>query len=215
MGMKAPVTGNGEGREVTPAGKYMGVCNAVFLLGTQPGYQGGTPRQQIMLGFELHKRKGPALNAAGLQYEASAIMTFTANVKSKLIEFAGALEGKPFTEEDLELIKGQGGFDPEGLLGKCCWVDVIAEKKPDGTLRDKIKGVSALDPDDDQAPEPLTDEQYWDWTQGVECPKRIAYFWDRALENPDRKGEAATMALAGTGPSTGFRAPTGDDLPAF
>jgi hypothetical protein len=192
MGMKAPVTGgSGEAREVAPPGKYMGICNAVFMLGTQPAFDASqAPKQKVMLGFELHKRKGPALNGAGRPYEVNAIMTNTANIKSTLIKvYASALEGSPYTEEDLEKIRAEGGFDVEELLGKCCWIDVINEKKADGTINDKIANVSALDPEDDKAPEGLTDEVYWDWTLGVECPKRIAFFWNRAAENPDRKSE--------------------------
>lgn len=211
--MKAPVTGGGEAREVTPAGKYMGICNAVFMLGTQPAFDASqTPKQQVMLGFELHKRKGPALNGAGHPYEVNAIMTNTANIKSTLIKvYASALEGKPYTEEDLETLKNQGGFDVEELLGKCCWIDVINEKKPDGTIRDKISNVSALDPEDDKAPEGLTNEVYWDWTMGVECPKRIAYFWGKAAENPNRKAEAPGAAV----PLSAFPAIPSNFEPAY
>ena len=196
MGMKAPVTGGGEAREVAPAGKYLGICNAVYMLGTQPAFDASqTPKQQVMLGFELHKRKGPALNSAGHPYEVNAIMTNTMNIKSTLVKYASALEGKPYTEEDLEHLKKQGGFDVEDLLGKACWIDVVNNKKPDGTIRDKVSNVSALDPEDDQAPEGLTETAYWDWTMNVECPKRIAYFWDKAAENPNRKAEAPGAAV--------------------
>ena len=196
MGMKAPVTGGGEAREVAPAGKYLGVCNAVYMLGTQPAYDASqTPKQQVMLNFELHKRKGPTLNSAGHPYEVNAIMTNTMNIKSTLVKYASALEGKPYTEEDLENLKKQGGFDVEDLLGKSCWIDVINNKKPDGVIRDKISNVSALDPEDDQAPTALTETAYWDWTMNVECPKRIAYFWEKAAENPNRKAEAPGAAV--------------------
>lgn len=192
MGMKAPVTGGGEPREVPPAGKYMGVCNAVYVIGTQPAFEAGSPpKLQVMLGFELHKRKGPALDSGGRVFETSKIMNFTANEKSTLIEYASALESRQYAEADLKAIKDAGGFDPETLLGKCCWLDVVNDKG-----KDKIKGVSALDPEDDKAPEGLLDEVYWDWTLGVECPRRIAFFWERALENPNRKGDAANAGLA-------------------
>src|SRR5208337_3584870 len=120
MGMRAPVTGSGDGqpRELPPPGKYLGICNGVYMLGTQPGYQGAGARPQVLISFELHKRKGPAKDSQGRPFEVGRICSFTANVKSTLIEIAGALTNHTYTEEDLEEIKAGGGFDPEPLLGR-------------------------------------------------------------------------------------------------
>jgi len=217
MGMKAPVTGGADGppREIPPPGKYLGVCNGVYMLGTQPGYQGGEPKQQVLVSFELHKRKGPAKDGQGRPYEVGSICSFTANVKSKLIELAGALINHTYTEEDLEEIRSGGGFDAEPLLGKVCWIDLVHEKKADGTPRDKIKSATPIDPDDEaelaQAAidNTETDHVYWDWTTGKEVPKRIGYFWERAAENPDRKAEPAKL------PASRFAQPVmaGEEIP--
>jgi hypothetical protein len=191
MGMKAPVTGNGDAapREIPPEGNYLAVCNGVFMLGTQPGMQGGDPRLQVMLSFELHKRKGPATDSQGRVFTTDAIMNFTFNIKSTLVRYAGALRGQAFTEEELEREKAEGGFDVEKLLGASCRLTVKHEKKADGSTREKIESVSRLDPEDDTPPKGETDEVYWDWTTGAEPPRRISYFWDRAAENPNRKKE--------------------------
>ncbi len=198
MGMKAPVTGNnGEGpaREVPPAGNYLGVCNGVYMLGTQPGYQGQAPRQQVMLTFELHKRRGPVLDTQGRVFEASDIMNFTANIKSTLVDFAGALRGRSYTEAELDEVKQAGGFDVEELLGQSCRLTIAHKPKADGSVRDTIASRAPLDPDDDEKPKSETDEVYWDWSQGIECPKRISWFWARAAENPGRVDSAGFPAV--------------------
>lgn len=213
MGMKAPVTGKGDyTREMPPAGNYLAVCNGVYMLGTQPGYNGGDAKLQVMLSFELHKRRGPVLDSQGRIFEASAIMNFAANEKSTLMDYAGALRGQAYTEDELKRMKEDGGFDAETLLGLACRLEIEHKPKADGTLKDKIKSVSRLDPDDDQAPKSYGDEVYWDWTVGRECPKRIAYFWDRAAENPEKGGNAQRAAsFAGAGAlSSG---PVDDDTP--
>ncbi len=208
MGLKAPVTGGGDGpvREVPPAGNYLAVCNGVYMLGTQPGYQGQQARHQVMLSFELHKRRGPCLDTQGRVFETSDIMNFTANIKSTLIDVAGALRGKPFTEADLDEVKQQGGLDVEELLGQACRITLAHKPKPDGSVRDTISSYAPLDKDDDEPPQGITDEVYWDWSQGTECPKRISYFWARAAENPEHIPVAAPVAA--TVPA---RAPLVDD----
>ncbi len=199
MGMKAPVTGGADGapREIPPEGNYLAVCNGVYMLGTQPGYQGGDPHLQLLLSFELHKRKGPARDSQERIFTSDAIVNFTFNIKSTLTAYAGALRGKAYEEEELEAIKTTGGFDAETLLGQSCRLVVKHARKQDGSIRDKIESVSRLDPDDDKAPVGETDEVYWDWTVPGDVPKRIAYFWDRAQENPSKKAEAAAKPANG------------------
>ncbi len=202
MGMKAPVTGGADGapREIPPEGNYLAVCNGVYMLGTQPGYQGGDPHLQLLLSFELHKRKGPVRDSQERVFTADTIMNFTFNIKSTLVKYAGALRGKAYEEDEMEAIKAAGGFDAETLLGLPCRLAIKHEKSGE-KIRDKIESVSRLDPDDDKAPVGETDEVYWDWTLGEDCPKRIAYFWARALENPERKVE--TPANKPSGPVPG------------
>lgn len=216
MGMRAPVTGQGDfaAREVPPEGNYLAVCNGVYVLGTQPGYNGGDARLQVMLTFELHKRKGPSRDSQDRVFETNAIMNLTANIKSTLVEYAGALRGKAYTETELEEVSKAGGLDPEELIGKCCRLEV--EHKPKGTkgeVKDKIKSVSRLDPDDDAPPVGETDEVYWDWTLGIECPKRIGFFWDRAAENPERKPDSVGAGKARAKANPGDVDPDDDTIP--
>lgn len=196
MGMKAPVTGSGDRSwENPPVGSYLGACNGVYMLGTQPGYNGQDPSLQVMLSFQLFKRKGPVKDSGERIFEMSRIMNFTANVKSTLIDYAGAMRGQPYTEEELAVVQKDGGFDAETLVGLSCKLNVIHEKKGE-TTKAKIKSVAPLDPEDDVAPQVDGDEIYWDWTIGNQCPKRIEYFWKRATENPDREIAAASNGSA-------------------
>ncbi len=192
MGMKAPVTGSGDRAwENPPAGSYLGACNGVYMLGTQPGYNGGDASLQVMLSFQLFKRKGPVKDSGDRIFEMSRIMNFTANIKSTLIDYAGAMRGIPYTEEELAKLQLEGGFDAETLVGLSCKLNVVHEKKGEG-VKAKIKSVAPLDPEDDVAPKVDGDEIYWDWNISKQCPKRIEYFWKRAVENPDadRSGTA-------------------------
>jgi hypothetical protein len=192
MGLKAPVTGT-ETREIPPEGNYLAVCNGVYMLGTQPGFNDGDPHVQVMLTFELHKRRGPVIDSAGKPMETSAIMNHVFSIKSTLCQYAGALRGKDYTEGELKVIKKDGGFDPETLLGLSCRLSITHKKTGDKT-RDKVDSVSRLDPEDDKPPISRTDQTYWDWTVGRECPRRIAYFWERAQENPDLDSEPVGAA---------------------
>jgi hypothetical protein len=160
---------------------------------------------QVMLSFELHKRKGPVKDSQNRVMETSAIMNHTANIKSTLVEYAGALRGQSYTEEELDKLREEGGLDPEDLLGLPCRLEIEHVKKQDGTTKDKIKTISRLDPEDDKAPNPETDEVYWDWTKDEECPRRIAFFWERAAENPKKKPVA--------GPSSFTIPEDGDSIP--
>jgi hypothetical protein len=215
MGLRAPVTGSGDGppRELPPPGSYLAVCNGAYMLGTQPGYQGGEAKLQLMLSFELHKRKGPMRDSQGRVMEATAIMNHTANIKSTLIDYAGALRGRSYTEDELKTVSAEGGFDPEELLGLSCRLEIEHVKKLDGGIRDKIATIGKLDPEDDVPPTPETDEVYWDWTLGEECPRRISYFWDRALENLSRKGESAYSGLPKPGSFEPAAAAASADVP--
>lgn len=202
MGMKAPVTQKMDGAafEIPAAGKYLGACNGVYMLGTQPGYNGGPAKQQILFTFELHKRRGPAKDSVGRSLEASIICNFTANVNSKLIELAGALENRQYAEEDLLDVKQRGGFDAELLLDKVCWLDLEHEKKANGDTRVVVNSFSKLDPEDDAGLAEQVDENretdsiYWDWTLGSEVPRRINYWWATAAENPNKQAEMASIA---------------------
>ena len=192
MGMRAPVTGNGDykERELPPAGNYLAVCNGVYMLGTQPGYEGQDAKMQVMLSFELHKRKGPARDSENRVMEATRIMSFTTNIKSTLVEYAGALRGQPYSEDEVKGLARTGGIDPEDFLGKPCSLTIVHKKNLKGVVKDQIKSISSIDPEDDVPPTPETDEVYWDWTMGAECPRRIEYFWKRAAENPNKEYDA-------------------------
>jgi hypothetical protein len=148
---------------------------------------GGPPKMQVMLAFELHKRRGPALDSQGNVLTANAILNFICHIGSMLIDFAGCLRGEPYDERELDDLEKAGGLDVEELLGRACRLEIVHEKRSDGRIKDKIRSVSRLDPDDDKEPEPHTDLVYWDWTLGTDPPKRISYFWDRAQENPSAK----------------------------
>ncbi len=196
MGLIAPVTGTGgKDFEKPAAGTYTGICNGVYNCGRQEGYKGKPPVQKLLLTFELHKRKGPSLDKSGRIFECSDVVSNTANIKSTLIErYAGPMRGKSYTEEELKALQDRsGGFDPENLLGGCVKITLALGEKSGNPY---VETVAALDPEDDNIPDQVTSEVYWDFTMAGETPKRCAWLWEKSLDNPKVRDAAKNAASA-------------------
>lgn len=206
MGLRAPVSGvDGGAYEVPAAGSYIGRCVTVAAVGLQPGYQGAAAKQQIVIEYELHKRKGPAVDSQGRIHKVAKIVTLSANIDANLVAIAGAMRGKKYSEDELRGIKAEGGLDIEHLLGGVARVQVEHNNG-----KAKVGAITPVDPEEDTIPSAVSDEIYWDPTLGSECPKGlVTYMWTKALDNPERREQPAP-ATAGVG--TRFDAPKDDDF---
>ncbi len=189
MGMRAPVTGGADFEKPQP-GTYTGVCNGVYVCGKQEGYQGGRPQQKVLLTFELHKRRGPAVDKRGNIFECSTTVTNVTNVKSALINrFAGPMRGNAYTDAEIKAMAAAGGYDPENLLGQPIKIVLAAGK----TGAPFIQSTAPLDPEEDEVPEQVTSDVYWDYAMAGEVPRRCAWLWAKSLDNPARTGQAANV----------------------
>jgi hypothetical protein len=132
----------GEAREPVAAGNYFGVCVGVYDLGTQTGGKFG-PKHQVVLQFELHKKKGVCRDKAGNVLLISKFYGLSFHEKSDLRKDVQKILGRSFTDAE-----AKQGYDVTQLIDVGCRLVVAHEPKEDGSIRDKIDGFMPLDEDD-------------------------------------------------------------------
>jgi hypothetical protein len=164
----------GEPRELVPAGNYLGVICGVYDLGTQSGGQYG-PKPQILVQWELHKRRGPARDAKSNILTISNFYTLSFGDKANLRKDVEAMLGKTFSEEE-----AKAGYDIEDLLGKACRLQIVHEPKQGGGTRDQIGAIMALD-DDDDAPRGELSEAYFEIKEGDRTIPETVPEWIKKL----------------------------------
>lgn len=133
---------SGETREPVPAGNYFGVIVGVYDIGTQEGGKFG-PKHQIVVQFELHKKKGVCRDKEGQPLRISKFYALAFGEKSALRPDVERILGRKFTEEE-----AKEGYDVTQLLEKTCRLVVTHDKKDDGSVRDQIDQITSLDEDD-------------------------------------------------------------------
>lgn len=139
MGLVAKQTG--DAHKPVPAGNYFGVLIGVFDIGTHASPKYG-PQHQVVMQFELHKKKGVARNDAGKPLTISKFYTLSFGEKSNLRADVERILGRKFTEEE-----AKKGYDITELIDRACRLTIVHEES-DGKTRDKIDAVTALDEDD-------------------------------------------------------------------
>ncbi|MDG3003271.1 phage replication initiation protein, NGO0469 family [Paludisphaera mucosa] len=142
------VAQQGETRTPIPAGKYLGVVVGVYDIGTQTGGKFGDKRQ-VVVTFELHKKKGVCRNEEGQPLLTSKFYNLSFGKKSGLRADVESILGRSFTETE-----AKAGYDVTDLADKVCWLVVKHETKDDGSIRDFIDSFSLVDEDD---PEPTSE----------------------------------------------------------
>lgn len=172
MGLKAKDTGGGEPRELVPAGNYLGRVCGVYDIGTQAGGM-YDPKHQIVVTWELHKRKGPARNGKGEVLTISKFYTLSFHEKATLRKDVEALLGQSF-DDGTE-------FDVESLLGMSCRLQVVHTKKQNGDPRDAIGALMPLD-DDDSVPKPELDDVYFEIRPDHAIPDNVPKWVRKKVE---------------------------------
>lgn len=114
--------------EIVPSGNYVGICNAVIDLGTQPG-SGMYPqsRQQVYIRFELPtERIKYQKNGKDMEGPMSMGTTLTASMseKANLRKLIESWFGKKFPSDE-----AAADFDVKQLLGKRCLLNVTHTEK--------------------------------------------------------------------------------------
>jgi hypothetical protein len=141
----------GEARAPVPAGSYFGVVVGVFDIGTQEGGKFG-PKHQVVIQFELHKRKGICRSEDGKILTISKFYNLAFSDKADLRKDVERILGRKFTPEEAKT-----GYDVSDLIDKGCRIVVTHEKKDDGSIRDQIESVAPLDTEDDPKIEAQSD----------------------------------------------------------
>jgi hypothetical protein len=142
----------GEARTLAPEGSYFGVCTGVYDLGTQPS-QKYDPTHKVLIEFELHKKKGPALDKDGkplrvTQFYPLAFGKRKNGEKAKLRQAVEGILGRSFDEAE-----AKAGYDVTQLAEVCCRLKVSHDSNEDGN-KYEVLSYFPLDEDD---PEPKTE----------------------------------------------------------
>jgi hypothetical protein len=208
----------GEDRELAPAGKYFGVIVSVIDIGTQ-AFKHKADRQ-VVVTWELHKRKGPALDSKGRNLTVSDFYTLKfgeyQGKKAKLRQLVESMFNRTFTPEEVE-----DGYDVEDLVGEACGLQIVHEAKAGDANKKyaKIASVFSLD-EDDEKPTSELDEVYYEVDPSRNIPDEVLKWlhpmierskeWVAAHGQPKGK-DGQPKAAASTGGSPARPAASSDD----
>ena len=169
-------TSDGGSYEKPAPGKYLGVLVGFCYVGIQPGNGQYSPRAQVMLRWELHKRKGPSKDSKGFVHTQTA--TFGATVRGENSKLRKALEA-----HGIDIPEG-GQTQSEDWLGKAAWLDL---ELSDNEKYVNVGNISKLDPDDDTAPAPELPFEHWagEPNEGL-CPSWAAWAVSKSTDLKDR-----------------------------
>lgn len=118
------LTASSKTRKLVPIGNYQAVIVGVFDIGTQPSdkYE---PSHQIIVSFELHKRRGPVLDDEGNPVLLNRYLGLglginrTTGRPSQTRQVIEACTGRALTPDEAK------SYDVLTLIGKCCQVGVM------------------------------------------------------------------------------------------
>jgi len=202
-----PVAKSGGSRELVPAGNYFAVVVGCFDLGTQPGGQYG-PKHQVLLQYELHKKKGVVRNADGDPILMAVWYGLTFGEKATLRKHAQAILGRAFSQDE-----AKHGYDVADLLDRACRV-VVSHYESGGEMRDGIDTVMPLD-EDDPTPEPVSSASCYDLIPGKPIPSTVPeWIQKQILRSQEFRGvRSGAPEPAGTDRAAGRRGETGSPAP--
>jgi hypothetical protein len=181
--------GTGDYEKPKP-GTYTGVCVGFADIGTQPGGQYG-PKPKVMLRWELHRRKGPALDSQGRVMTVTERYTASADKKATFRAVAEAHIG-PLPDGR----KWQSGQ----LLGECVKLTLVESE--DGKYVN-VKTVVPLDPEEDAKVEPTLPLEHWEMRDEAAPPAWAKYAvekseeWQRKAGFKADNGKLPVGAVAG------------------
>lgn len=127
-------------KNVAPAGIHNGVCVGVYNLYLQPGYQGGEPKNEMFIIFEIDKMMESG-EYSSKPYRLSKRQSINLHEKSTLYKTLKSWFGKDPTT-------GTGNkkrFNPAALVGKPCSL-VVSQYESNGETKAKIDSVLPHDP---------------------------------------------------------------------
>jgi hypothetical protein len=156
----------GESRTPVPAGNYFGVCVGVYDIGTQPSPLFG-PKHQVVLQFELHRKKGVARGPDGQPLLIANFYNLSFSDKANLRVDVQKILGRTFSEAE-----AKNGFDVARLLETGCRMSVAHAIRDDGSVRDAIAAFMCLEPNDPEL-EPVSEATVYELDVTRPIPDRV------------------------------------------
>jgi len=125
--------------EQPPVGVVQAVCAFVEDIGTHQSEYNGKPiiKHQVIVCWELSEKMTKD-DRAGTPFTMSKFYTLSLSEKANLRKDLESWRGKAFTDEELD------GFDLEKLIGANCLLNLVADKKRDGSDTVKILAIMPL-----------------------------------------------------------------------
>lgn len=178
MQFKVTEGGSGGSYEKPAPGRYLGVLVGFADLGTQETKFG--EKRQVMLRWELHKRKGPSVDSQGHPHTITARYTASLDAKSSL---------RPVVESHVGRLTNGKNVVSQDWLGHA--VQLVLEESIDGKYVN-VTSVSRLDPEEDLAPKQILGVEHWEITDKPPPPVWCAWIVQKSKEFQDRPfGEVA------------------------
>jgi hypothetical protein len=201
-------------RELPQKGQYLGVVSNIYDLGTQPAYEpGDSPQRQILVEFELHGKKGrkPVEDSEGRVFKLAQFygLSVGRNKKQEKTKLRVAIEditGVELTDEECA-----AGVDVGKLiLEKVCLVKVDYKVDDNGkATRAFIATITAVEPEDVEDIEPVSDCGEWEIGQILERPEddKVVPAWIRRMAAKSKEAEQKPAKAAGNGRASGKAQP--------
>lgn len=181
-----PSSGGGS-YEQPKVGTYTGILVGFSEIGTQTGGAYG-PKKKVVLRWELHKRKGPSLDAAGHVHTITARYNVSFNEKASL---------RAVVEKHIGLA-ANGRTSSHDWLGKAAKLTLT--QSDDGKWTN-VDTVAMLDPEEDEVPKQIEAPEHWEIRDGGDPPVWAKHFWEKSQEFAQLNGTRQPVgATAGREP---------------
>ncbi len=182
------LTASSKTRRLVPVGNYQAVIVGVYDIGTQPSEK-YEPSHQIIISFELHKRKGPVLNDEGEPVLLNRYLGLGLGINTKTKkpsqtrQVIEACVGRSLTPDEAK------SYDVLTLIGKCCQIGIMHTE--DGSK--EIPTYTPLD-EDDPTPKVQSRTCAYEMILGKPIPDSVPEWIQKTIEKSMEWTKAAKAA---------------------
>lgn len=173
MQFKVTEGGSGGSYEKPAPGRYKGISVGFADLGTQETKFG--VKRQVMLRWELHKKKGPVLDSQGNILTITARYTASLDQKSSLRPVVECHVGR--------LVNGRNSMSND-WMGRCVYLSL--EESIDGKYVN-VASVTRFDPEEDEQPQQVLPVEHWEIADGTQPPGWCAWVVQKSKEWQSRE----------------------------
>ncbi len=188
------ITASAGNRKLVPTGNYFASVVGVYDIGTQPSDKYG-PSHQIIVSFELHKKKGVCLNDDGKpmiynKYFGLGLGINRATKKPSILrQCLEAILNRGLNAEETK------GYDVALMAGKSVRLTIVHDEEG----RDQISGFAPMD-EDDPAINAESTEVVYELAPGQPIPAFIPEWIQKTIQKSTefsvRQKQVAAAVLA-------------------